>query len=329
MLNPTNCSQKSITGTVYSTTGTTASVSSPFAAAGCKNLAFNPVLSASTQAKATKANGTAVKVKVAYPAAGEANIAKLVVSFPKQLPVRLSTLQQACPAATFEADPAGCSAGSDIGTATVHTPILGVPLVGPAYLVSYGSAKFPDVVFVLQGEGVTLDVDGQSFVSHTGVLKVTVTSVPDAPFSTFETVLPAGRYSQFTSTKSTSQARASQCGENLIAPVSIVAQNGATLTENAKMQVTGCGPSITVKKTKASTHSVTLTVKTSTRGRLQVTGHGLKTYRAAGISPGTHNLTLAFTNAGRQAARVHKRVQVTVGLVAGSQKTSKHTKITL
>jgi hypothetical protein len=329
VLNPTNCSVKSITGTVYSTTGASAGVSSPFAAGGCKNLPFDPVLSASTQAKSTKANGTAVKVKIAYPAAGEANVSKLVISFPKQLPVRLSTLQQACRAATFEADPAGCPAASNIGTATAHTPILGQPLVGPVYLVSYGSAKFPDVVFVLQGEGVTLDVDGQSFVSHDGVLKVTFPSIPDAPFSTFETVLPAGRYSQFTSARSTSQAQASQCGENLIAPVSMTAQNGASITTNTRMQITGCGPTVSLGASKTNARSVTLTITTSTKGRVKITGPGLKTLQKSGLAAGTHKLTLALTSAGRQAARTHHKIQVTVGLVTGKQKTSKNKKITL
>jgi hypothetical protein len=246
VLNPTSCSPASITGTVYSPTGSTAGVSSPFAVAGCKNLAFKPALSASTTAKSTKVNGTEVKVKIAYPASGQANIAKVVLSFPKKLPVRIETLRQACRAATFEANPASCPADSAVGSATVHTPILAQPLKGPAYLVSYGSAKFPDVVFVLQGEGVTLEVQGESFVSRSGVLKVTFSSVPDAPFSSFETVLPAKRYSQFTSVKSTGKAQASQCGENMVAPVKMIAYNGAEMTSNVKVKVTGC------KNTKSS-----------------------------------------------------------------------------
>jgi hypothetical protein len=240
VLNPTSCAPASITGTVYSTTGASTGVSSPFAAAGCRSLAFKPAVSASTEAKSTKLDGTGVSVKIAYPAAGQANIAKVVLSFPKKLPVRLETLRQACRATTFETNPAACPPASRVGTALVHTPILAQPLVGPAYLVSYGSAQFPDVVFVLQGEGVTLQVNGESFVSHSGVLKVTFGSVPDAPFSSFETMLPSGPYSQFTSIKSTGKASASQCGENLIAPVTMTAHNGAQITEDAKVKITGC-----------------------------------------------------------------------------------------
>jgi hypothetical protein len=252
-----------------------------------------------------------------------------VISFPKQLPVRLETLQQACRAATFEANPANCPPGSNIGSATVHTPILGVPLVGPAYLVSYGSAKFPDVVFVLQGEGVTLDVDGQSFVSHTGVLKVTFPSVPDAPFSTFETTLPAGRYSQFTNVKSTGQATASQCGENLIAPVTITAQNGAQITQNTKLQVNGCKPQATLQKTHVGTNGLTLTIKTTTQGQLKITGPAIKTLTKKNLDAGEHKLTTTLTNTGKQAKQTHKQTQINITLTTGKQKTSTHKKIVL
>ena len=239
-LNPTSCAQLAVTGTIYSTTGATAGVLSPFAVAGCKNLAFKPSLTVSTQARSTKADGTTVKVDVSYPTGGEANLAKLRLSFPSQLPVRLETLQKACRAATFEANPANCPAASNVGSALAHTPILSVPLAGPAYLVSYGSAKFPDVVFVLQGEGVTLDVDAQSSISSKGVLTATLPAIPDAPFSKFESVFPAGRYSQFTSAKSTAQASADQCGEKLYAPLKMTGQNGAVIASKVKLAISGC-----------------------------------------------------------------------------------------
>ena len=65
---------------------------------------------------------------------------------PKQLPARLTTLQKACLARTFETDRADCPAASIIGHVLVHTPVLPVPLEGPLYFVSYGGAAFPDAV---------------------------------------------------------------------------------------------------------------------------------------------------------------------------------------
>ncbi len=329
VLNPTSCEKLSITGTVTSPSGGSAAISSPFAAEGCNKLAFNPAFSASTEANATKANGTGVKVKIAYPSSGEANVAKVVVGFPKQLPVRLETLQKACPAATFEANPAACPAASDVGSAIAHTPILAQPLTGPVYLVSYGNAKFPDAVFVLQAEGVTIEVDGQSFVSKSGALKVTFASVPDAPFSTFETVLPSGPHSQFTSVKTSGKAHGSQCGQNLVIPVSMVAHNGAQLNKNVQMQIAGCPPSVAIVKAKATAHALTVTVRTTAKGTLKLAGSGLKGLTKRGLGAGTHKLTLALTGAGQVAARARRSTQLKAQLTVGRRKASARREIAL
>jgi hypothetical protein len=329
VLNPTSCAKASIAGTVTSTTGAVANVSSPFAAMGCNRLPFKPAFEMSTEAKATKENGTGVHIKIAYPARGEANIAKLVIGFPKQLPVRLETLQKACPAATFEANPAACPAASNVGTATVHTPILAQPPTGPIYLVSYGSAKFPDAVVVLQGEGVTIDVDGQSFVSKSAALTATFAAIPDAPFTTFEATLPRGHFSQFTSVRTVGRAQGSQCGENPIAPITVTAHNGSSFTENLNMQIVGCRPSLAIQHAAAGAYALTVTVKTTVSGRLRVSGHDLNTLVERNVSPGTHRLTVSYTPAGIAAAHAHRRIMLTAALVAGRQRASRHKKIAL
>lgn len=330
VLNPTRCVPSSITGEVVSTQGARASISSPLTVGGCDNLGFSPVLSASTEALSTKINGTGVNVKIAYPTSAQANIAKVDITFPKKLPVRLATLRKACPSATFEANPAACPAASAVGHAVVHTPILSQPLMGPAYLVSYGNAQFPNVVFVLQGEeGVELIVSGESSVSSSGVLKVTFNSVPDAPFSTFETNLPSGPYSQFTSTKTTTAAKASQCGEDLLVPVTMVAQNGAQVSKNVTMAVNDCAPSVSLLKAHAGAHGVVVTVKTSVSGTVVVSGRGLRTLRRTGVSPGSHTFTLGYTRVGRREKRGRRKIRITVQLAVGKHKVSKHKTVAL
>ena len=240
--NPTSCEPMAITGTITSTTGATAAVSSRFQVGDCAGLKFKPKFSVSTLAKTSKANGASLKVNVSFPhpgpqsssQSGEANIAKVHVELPKVLPSRLETLQKACTYQQFEANPAGCPAASIVGHAIAHTPILDNPLQGPAYFVSHGSAKFPELIMVLQGEGITIDLAGETFIDeHTGVTSSTFAHVPDAPVSTFELLLPQGRNSALAAT-------ANLCATKLIMPTELVAQNGAVIHQQTRIGVEGC-----------------------------------------------------------------------------------------
>jgi hypothetical protein len=236
--NPTNCAPLSVNGTLSSVQGATAAVSSPFQAANCANLPFKPTLTATTKGNASKANGAELIVKVTS-SPGQANIAKTKLVLPTQLPSRLTTIQKACVEAVFAANPASCPDGSNIGTAIAHSPVLKNPLTGPGYLVSHGSAAFPDVEFVLQGEGITLILDGQTDIKK-GITTSTFNAVPDAPVSTFEAKLPEGPHSVLTSNVPQSK-KFNLCGAKLTMPTTITGQNGAVINQQTKVPVQGCG----------------------------------------------------------------------------------------
>jgi hypothetical protein len=231
--NPTSCEPLSVGGTVTSTQGAQAQVSSGFHAANCAALGFKPVFSASSLAKTSRQGGAALDVKLAYPSGAQANIHAVAVTLPRQLPARLSTIQQACPEAVFNANPASCDAGSAIGTGTASTPILSTPLTGPAYLVSHGGAAFPDIDVVLQGQGITLDLVGHVSITKSGITSSTFTEVPDAPVSSFDLSLPEGPHSGLA-------AVGSLCAEPLTMPTTITGQNGARLTQTTRIKVSGC-----------------------------------------------------------------------------------------
>ncbi len=238
MFNPTSCAAQAITATVSGDQNATARVSSPFAAAGCRSLAFKPRFSAFTSAYTSRAGGASLDVKLAYPpfkAGGEANVAYVKVELPKQLPSRLSTLQKACPAGVFQANPAGCPPQSIIGAVRSTTPLLPVALSGPVYFVSHGGEAFPSLVAVLQGDGVRVDLTGTTFISKRGITSSTFKTVPDVPVSTFELFLPEGPYSALTANANLCKSRG-----KLKMPTEFIAQNGAVMKQSTKIAVRGC-----------------------------------------------------------------------------------------
>jgi hypothetical protein len=244
MFNPTNCGGQQITAAISGSGQGVAGVGSPFAAAGCKSLAFKPGFAIATSGRTSKANGASLDAKVTYPpfvAGSEANIARVKVDLPKQLPSRLTTLQKACTAAQFEANPAGCPAASIVGTVKAYTPLLPVELTGPVYFVSHGGEAFPSLIVVLQGDGVRVNLTGATFISHAGITSSTFKTVPDVPVSSFELYLPEGKFSALA-------ANGNLCTSKLAMPTEFVAQNGAVIHESTKIAVTGCAKA---KKAKA------------------------------------------------------------------------------
>ncbi len=255
--NPTNCNPMGIAGALTGAQGGSEQVSSRFQVAGCQSLPFAPKLTATAAGKGSKTDGTSLKVTVTsggMDATGvtQAGIAKVDLQLPKALSSRLPTLQKACPEQIFNANPASCDEGSVIGNATIHTPVLKSPLTGPAYLVSHGAAAFPDVEFVLQGEGITLVVDGKTDIKN-GITYSKFESTPDAPFTIFETDLPAGPHSVLTPNVP-EKDDFSLCKASLSMPTEVTGQNGAVINQTTKIAVSGCNgvlPSKTIKPTKA------------------------------------------------------------------------------
>ncbi len=253
MFNPTDCEALAVGGVLTSAQGATANVSSHFQAANCAALPFKPKFSVSTQAKTSKKNGASLDVRLTS-GSGQANIGRVAVSLPKQLPSRLTTIQQACTEAAFNANPASCPAGSNIGIATATTPVLASPVTGPAYLVSHGGAAFPDLVLILQGEGVTLDLVGSIDIKH-GVTSSAFASVPDAPIGSFELRLPEGPHSGLAAVIP-AKAKGNLCGTSLAMPTTLTGQNGAVVKQTTKIAVTGCAKAKKAKrKTQAKKHA--------------------------------------------------------------------------
>jgi hypothetical protein len=242
IFNPTNCNLMSLTGTITSAEAATSPVYDPFQAINCATLRFAPRFAASTSRRTSIADGASLSMKISYPAAPRgmfANVAKVKVALPRQLPARFKTLQRACKSAQFEANPAGCPAASFIGRAVLHTPVLPVPLAGPAILVSRGGEAFPSVAIVLQGDGLTFELLGTTSIAKSGITSIAFTSVPDVPFESFELTLPQGRFSALAANLPP-KAHGSFCGQELEMPSELVGQNGAVSRRSTQVRVSGC-----------------------------------------------------------------------------------------
>jgi hypothetical protein len=320
VFNPTNCTPQQVSATLGSAQGASAQVSSPFRIGDCGSLPFHPTFTSSTQAETSKANGASLSVRVTS-GPGQANIGKTKVVLPKALPSRLTTIQKACDDKTFNANPAACPAGSVIGYATAITPVLKSPLTGPAYLVSHASAAFPDVLFLLQGEGITLELDGQTDIKN-GITTSTFNEVPDAPVSSFETVFPVGPHSALTAYVPNT---GSLCTEPLLMPTTITGQNGAVIQQETHVTVTGCPhakATVKVTKTKLKGNTLLVTLTTSAQGTVRVAGKGLKT-TSKNLTAGTHQIRVALTKAGRSMRAHHKKITVSASLTVAGRTAAK------
>ena len=331
MFNPTNCDPMQITGTIESDQQQDVPVTVPFRVANCAVLKFGPKFSFSTSAITSKADGASLTTKLTFPSARQgtqANLAKVKVELPLQLPSRLTTLQKACTAKQFDANPAACPATSVVGHEVLHTPLLPVPLEGPAYFVSNGSQAFPNLVMVLQGDGVTVDLVGDTYINAAGVTSSTFYADPDLPFASFELVLPeqsnsalaantnlcaltktvtakaramAARKSGDRAHQGTATRRAQkQVAATLVMPTEMIGQNGIVLHQRVPIVVMGCKPAMRILSHSVSNGKATITLEVPSAGRVVASAKGLS--RAVAKAKKAGPLTLKLRLSRRERA---------------------------
>jgi hypothetical protein len=304
--NPTNCGALTTDSTLTSTFNATQSLSSPFQVAACGALAFKPSFQASTGGRTVKVTGAGLRVSLTQ-GAGQANPKSVVVQLPKQLPARLTTLQKACPEATYAANPFSCPAGSLVGSATVATPVLPGRLTGPAYLVSHGGAAFPDLDLLLQGDGVRVILVGNTNIKGT-ITTSTFASIPDVPVSSFALDLPTGPHSALAT-------NGSLCSAALLMPTTITAQSGAQIKQSTRVSVSNCG--VRIVSHRVVGHKLVLRIKAFAAGRISVKGKNLRTVFKRLGKAATTTVKVPLARGGLRALHGRRRLKlhVRVGFV--------------
>jgi hypothetical protein len=309
LFNPTNCSALSTETTAYAFTAANAAetatfnLASPFQVANCNKLAFKPAFKAASGARTSKANGASLETTIDQPA-GQANVKSVTVQLPLQLPSRLTTLQQACLAATFEANPFKCPSGSFVGGVRANTPTLPSKMTGPAILVSHANAAFPDLDLVLQANGVRVIVVGNTDIKK-GITTTKFATVPDAPVSSVTVNLPIGPHSALA-------AFGNLCAKRLVMPTTIVGQNGVTTKQNTRVNVRGCP--VRIVRHHVSGSNAFITVQAFEGGRISGSGATVRTVYRHVRGAATITLRVPLSRRGEQRSRPF-RTRVRIGFV--------------
>lgn len=312
MLNPTSCGPLTTETSFVGAGGALAGSVSPLAIEGCKNLAFKPSLSAIVGAKTSRTNGANIEVNITQPA-GQANLQQVTATLPKQLPVRLSTLAKACPAAMWESGPAPgkCNAEAKVGTVSAVTPVLPGTLTGTAWLVSHGNEAYPNLDLILSGDGVTVIL-----VGHTKVIESQITttfdSLPDVPVSSVSLYLPSGPNSVLA-------ANGKVCRMKMQMPTTMVGQNTSLVLSEPTLAKRNCPVEVVKHSTRGAT--ATLNVQVPASGSLSGGGTDLK-FTKRKVGAGRTHVKVSLTPIGKQVLRRFRRlrIKVRVGFVPSTKK---------
>ena len=233
MLNPTSCAEKHIDGSIESTAGATANVSSRFQAADCASLGFNPKMTVSIGSAGHTGAGASVPLSttLTMPRSGSANLRYVRVTLPRTINARLPVINRACTRAQFEA---GHCAGARAGTVVARTPLLRDPLRGGAYFVKNGH-PLPDLFLALRGQ-VSFDLIGRVSIPGGTRLSTTFPAVPDVPVTSFSLRLVSGRQGPVGAVDNLCATQSRRA----TAAIDFIGQNGKVKQVDQRMSVHGC-----------------------------------------------------------------------------------------
>jgi hypothetical protein len=152
---------------------------------------------------------------VLRPRAGDANIGAATLTLPAGELLDLRRVRALC---ARELAPEQCPPASRLGWAVLRSPLLRGPLEGPIYL-RRPSARLPDIVAEVRGEGLRFVLHGQTAAPR-GRLRVRLAALPDIALSEARFTFAGGRHGIFAN-------RASLCRSASPARAALAAHNGS------------------------------------------------------------------------------------------------------
>jgi hypothetical protein len=245
-LTGTSCDPSSVSGTMISTLGQIAPLTSRFQLGECSGLAFKPKLAIRLFGSTKRGGHPALRGTVTMPPGG-ANIAQASVALPHSEFLDQAHIGTVCTRVQFaqgDGNGSACPPASIYGAATATSPLVDYTLEGPAILRS-SSNKLPDLVVALHGppsQPITVDAVGR-IDSVGGGIRTTFEGVPDLPVSSFVLNMQGGA-------KGLLQNSANTCKTTNRATVLIAAQNGKGAELTPELRNGKCGKAKKKKKSK-------------------------------------------------------------------------------
>jgi hypothetical protein len=240
--NPTSCREHLVGFDAVAYSGATASGQAAFTTGGCENVPFSPELTAKV---AVSEPGGPVELQTTISQTiEEAGLARAEVVLPVGLAGNSNLLGNTCPRPSFEAG--SCPPESVVGSASASSPLQAQPLTGPVVLVAPASPGLPDVGLDLRGS-LALKLTGSLALGADGRNITTFAGLPDIPIADF--TLTFGREPGLIG------SGIDICdGGALVVDGNFTAHSGATLSDPAPVELSGCGggpPGTKPKRPKA------------------------------------------------------------------------------
>jgi hypothetical protein len=210
-LNPTNCSEKQISGQAISPLGAAAPLKARFAVSGCRGLEFSPQIALRFKGSTSRRAHPALRAVLTRPE-GQANFGKVSVTLPASQFVDPNHVGNPCTRPKFAEGK--CPPISELGTVTAYTPLLEKPLTGKVYFRANGGERtLPDVVADLHGQVHFVLVGFVDTIVHgeSSRVRTTFAQNPDAPVSKVVIELKGGkRHGVLISSQNLCKTRVSQ-----------------------------------------------------------------------------------------------------------------------
>jgi hypothetical protein len=177
LLNPTDCRETSVDGSIERIGMPAAAVSDRFEVGSCGDLGFDPSVRFRVSGAVRRNGHPAIGVEL-RTRSGDANIAGADFALPATQLLDLNHIRALC---GDELAPEDCPADSVIGRATLWSRLLDAPLEGRIYLRE-PSGRLPDLLADLRGGGLHLVLHGR-ISTPPGRLRLRFQNLPDLPFS--------------------------------------------------------------------------------------------------------------------------------------------------